>query len=233
MKFDFVIGNPPYQDETNGEERNFAPPVYNMFLDEAYKIADVVEMFHPARFLFNAGSTPKAWNEKMLNDEHLKVLHYESDSNKVFSDLSTPIKGGVVITYRDKQVNYGAIQAFTQFPELNSITHKVAGSQLFQSLSDMVFSRTSYRLTDIMHKENPSAITKLSNGHAYDMSSNIFQGLPDIFCDEKPDDNKEYIQILGRENNRRVYKYVRKDYVNTVRNLYSFKVYVAQANGSG
>ena len=46
--------------------------VYNKFLDEAYKIADVVEMIHPARFLFNAGSTPKAWNEKMLKDEHFK-----------------------------------------------------------------------------------------------------------------------------------------------------------------
>ena len=163
MKFDFVIGNPPYQDETNGDERNFAPPVYNMFLDETYKIADVVEMIHPARFLFNAGSTPKAWNEKMLNDDHLKVLHYEPDSNKIFSDLSTPIKGGVVITYRDKKVNYGAIQVFTQFPELNSIAHKVMSSQFFQSLSDIVFSRTAYRLTDIMHKENPSAINKLRN----------------------------------------------------------------------
>lgn len=233
MKFDFVIGNPPYQDETNGEERNYAPPVYNMFLDEAYKIADVVEMIHPARFLFNAGSTPKAWNEKMLNDEHLKVLHYEPDSNKVFSDLSTPIKGGVVITYRDQKVNYGAIQAFTQFPELNSITQKVTGSQFFQSLSDIVFSRTAYRLTDVMHKENPNAINKLSNGHAYDMSSNIFQRLPDIFCDEQPDDGKEYIRILGRNNNQRIYKYTRKDYVNDVKNLYSFKVYVAQANGCG
>jgi len=54
MKFDFVIGNPPYQDETNEEERNYAHPVYNMFLDGTYKIADAVEMIHPARFLFNA-----------------------------------------------------------------------------------------------------------------------------------------------------------------------------------
>lgn len=233
MKFDFVIGNPPYQDETNGEERNYAPPVYYMFLDEAYKIADAVEMIHPARFLFNAGSTPKAWNEKMLNDKHFKVLHYEPDSNKVFSDLSTPIKGGVAITYRDRKADYGAIQAFTQFPELNSITHKVIGNQFFQSLSEIVFSRTAYRLTDIMHEENPEAINQLSSGHAYDMSSNIFQRLPNIFYDEKPNDNKEYIRIIGRDNNRRIYKYIRKDYVNTVKNLYSFKVYVAQANGSG
>ena len=76
MKFDFVIGNPPYQDETIGDNKGFAPPVYNKFLNEAYKISEVVEMIHPARFLFNAGSTPKSWNEQMLNDTHLKILHY-------------------------------------------------------------------------------------------------------------------------------------------------------------
>ena len=66
MKFDYVIGNPPYQDETLGDNKGFAPPVYNKFLDASYEIAEKVEMIHPARFLFNAGSTPKAWNEKML-----------------------------------------------------------------------------------------------------------------------------------------------------------------------
>ena len=68
MKFDYVIGNPPYQDETLGDNGTYAPPVYNLFMDETYKVADKVELIHPARFLFNAGSTPKAWNQKMLED---------------------------------------------------------------------------------------------------------------------------------------------------------------------
>lgn len=233
MKFDFIIGNPPFQDETNGEMRNYAPPIYHLFMDEAYKIADVVELIHPARFLFNAGSTPKVWNEKMLQDEHFKVLHYEPDSNKIFPGLSTPIKGGIAITYRDKNEHFGAIQAFAQYTEVNSVSHKVVNDVNFESLSTIVYSRTSYRLTDIMHDENPDALSKLSNGHAYDMSSNIFQRLPEIFYDVKPEDEKEYIKILGRDNNERVYKYIRRDYVNKVENLDSYKVYVAQANGSG
>ena len=85
MKFDFAIGNPPYQDSTIGDNDTFAPPVYDKFLDAAYDVADNVEMIHPARFLFNAGSTPKDWNQKMLNDKHLKVLEYTAKSKDVFS----------------------------------------------------------------------------------------------------------------------------------------------------
>ena len=43
---------------------------------------------------------------QMLNDEHLKVLYYETDSAKVFPN--TDIKGGVAITYRDeRQILWG------------------------------------------------------------------------------------------------------------------------------
>ena len=86
LKFDFIIGNPPYQEEASGDNKDFAPPIYHKFLDEAYKICDRVELIHPARFLFNAGNTPKAWNEKMLHDPHLKVLWFEQDSGKVFAN---------------------------------------------------------------------------------------------------------------------------------------------------
>lgn len=231
MKFDFVIGNPPYQDEANGELRNYAPPIYNLFLDAAYEIADVVELIHPARFLFNAGSTPKEWNQKMLADEHLQVLYYEADSSKVFSN--TDIKGGIVITYRNANKNFGAIETFTTYQEVNSVMKKVKHRTDFRSLSDIVFSRTSYRLTDVMHQDYPNALSKLSKGHAYDMSSNIFQRLPEIFYNQVPDDGRNYIKILGREDNQRVYKFICRDYVNDVANLTSYKVYVAQANGSG
>lgn len=39
MKFDVIIGNPPYQDETVGEQESMQPPVYHYFIDEAYKLS--------------------------------------------------------------------------------------------------------------------------------------------------------------------------------------------------
>ena len=231
MKFDFVIGNPPYQDETIGDNATYAPPVYHLFINSAYEVGEKVELITPARFLFNAGSTPKAWNKQMLEDEHLKILHYEQKSDKIFSN--TDIKGGVCISYHDKTKNFGAIETFTAFEELNKILKKVYNKSDFKSFSKIVITRTAYRLTPKMHQEHPNAKNKLSKGHLYDMSSNIFELLPNIFFDEMPNDENEYIQIFGRENNARVYKFVKKKYVNTPNDLYKWKVFVPAANGCG
>jgi len=230
MKFDFVIGNPPYQDETLGDNKGYAPPVYNYFLDEACKVSDFVEMIHPARFLFNAGSTPKKWNEKKLSDKHFKVLFYENDSAKVFANTSIP--GGVAITVQDNKRCFEAIEIFTPYSELNSILRKVKDSSTFESMSNIVVSRTAYRLTAQMHADHPEAIDQLSKGHAYDMSTNIFQLLPQIFFDDKPSDGNEYIRIFGREGTERRYKFIRKDYVNNVCNLTKHKIFFSKADGA-
>ena len=144
MKWDFAIGNPPYNEDfqNSGDNGNFAKPVYNYFMDAAYGIAGKVELIHPARFLFNAGSTPKAWNDKMLNDRHFKILNYEANSKNVFSN--TDIKGGVVISYRDSEKDYGAIETFTAFDELNSILKKVCAHP-YSSLSKIIYASESSR----------------------------------------------------------------------------------------
>lgn len=236
-KFSFCVGNPPYQTEQqssdiDGSQKNFAPSVYNYFMDAAFEIADIVELIHPARFLFDNGNTPKTWNRKMLDDEHFKVLMYESDSNLIFPALSTRLKGGIAITYRDKNKKYGPIGVYSEFPMVNSILKKVTSSNSFKSLTDIIYPRTAYRLTEKLHADYPQAINCLSDGHAYDMSSNIFERIPFVFFDEKPNDSFEYIVILGRDS-KRIYKYIKKDYVACVDNLDYFKVLVPQAGGSG
>lgn len=231
MKFDFIIGNPPYQDEAKGDNETYAPPTYHRFLDSAYTLSDRVEMIHPARFLFNAGSTPKAWNEKMLADPHLKVEFYEPDATKVFPDTS--FMGGIAITYRDATRDFGAIGTFTPFEELNSIKQKVCERTDFRPLSEITFSRTSYRLTEALHQEHPEVAGQLSKGHRYDMSTNIFELLPEVFSEKKPEDGKAYIQIYGREKGERVFRWIRKDYVNEPKNLNYWKVVLPKSNGSG
>lgn len=230
MKFDYVIGNPPYQDNTLGDNATYAPPVYHLFLDAAYAVSDRVELIHPARFLFNAGSTPKDWNKEMLNDEHFKVLFYEQDSKKVFNK---EIEGGVVVTYHDTTRVYGAIDTFTPSTELNSIMKKVENNKNFSSLSDIVFSAYSNKFTEIMHKEHPEVVSVMSKGHAFDLKSNVFEKLPNIFLKEKPEDGDVYCRFIGLIKNKRTFRYIKKSYVKTTDNLEKYKVLMPAANGSG
>lgn len=231
FKFDVVIGNPPYQDETKGDNKRYAPPIYDKFIDGAYKTGKIVELIHPGRFLFNAGSTPKSWNKKMLNNPHLKIIYYEQDSAKVFPN--TDIKGGIAVSYKDDGLILGPIGVFSPYPIVNSILKKVTQSEDFSSLSEIIYSRTAYRFTDEMHKENPSAHSKLSKGHDYDVSSNIFERLPEIFYESEPVDGENYIKILGRVDGNRTFRYIKKKYINAIDNTSGWKVVVPQANGTG
>ncbi|MUV07058.1 restriction endonuclease [Planococcaceae bacterium Storch 2/2-2] len=230
LKFDVVIGNPPYQEETIGDNKTYAPPIYHKFLEESYKLAPKVMMIHPARFLFNAGSTPKAWNRKMLSDTHLKVVKYFDESASVFP--STDIKGGIAITYRDSNAKYGAIETFVVHDELRMILKKVKQKK-FIPLSDIVHAPESYRFTKQLHKDFPEAKNLLSKGHEYSIMTNIFKKLPFVFLDHQPEVDRQHYKFYGRENNQRVYKWIRSDYVEDHPNLLKYKVFLAKSNGSG
>ena len=229
FKFDVVIGNPPYQEESTGDGTQ-APPIYHKFMEEAYKIANRVSFITPARFLYNAGATPKAWNKKMLEDEHLKVEYYEQDSSKVF--INTDIKGGVAVTYRDSEIDFGAIGTFTAFQELNSIIKKVVGTNS-ESFSSIIFGQEIYKYTEKLHEDHPEAESYLSKNHKYDIKTSAFDRLGFIFFDIKPDDKNSYIQLLGLQDNKRVYKWVRRDYISEHASLQKYKVFIPAANGSG
>ena len=229
MKFDVIIGNPPYQEEVEGDNKQFATPVYNLFIDESQKVAERVELIHPARFLFNAGATPKKWNDKMLKDEHLKVLHYFSNSMDVFPN--TNINGGVVITYWEKSCKFKPIGAFTPFDSLSSIKDKVINNN-FYSFSEIVYPRDLYMFDECLYDDFPYLDGRQSKGHRYDVGSNIMDLFGEIFDDEDPQNDLEYSRLLGRYNNTRTYKWLKKKYLKRPDNFDSYKVVIAKADGA-
>ena len=220
--FDFAIGNPPYMDTTESDSTRM-PPVYHIFMDAAYEAADKTELITPARFLFNAGYTPKEWNEKMLNDPHFKVLTYETDASKIFPN--TEIKGGVAITYHDSNMSYGAIGTFTKYPELNSILKKVK-SVSTEYLNSIISSPLSFKVSPLMLKEHPNTVGRLR--------SSAFTNLAEIFYDTIPNDGHSYIAMIGLLHGKRVEKYVRRDYIiDSSGTLDKYTLLVAKANGAG
>ena len=225
MKFDFCIGNPPYQESVkeDSENKTYFSPVYNKFMEAAYEIADKVELIHPARFLFNAGATPKEWNNQMLNDNHFKVLSYEPNSGNVFSN--TEIKGGIVVSYRDQTKEFEPIRVFTKYDELNAILKKVQAIST-TSLASIIASTMSYGVTDLFSKENPNLVNRLR--------TSAFTVLSDVFFDEIPDDGNGYIKMAGLKKLKRIRMYVRKDYIKDKDGtLDKYTVLMPAASGSG
>lgn len=229
MKFDYILGNPPYQDDKSGDS-NTATPMYHFFMNATYEIADKTMLITPARFLFNAGYTPKDWNQRMLNDEHLKVIYYNPDSTEVFP--SVDIKGCVAITYHDKDKNFGAIRVFNQYSEVNSVLQKVINNHTFVGMNTIIITSFSYHFTKKMYEDNPELLGRASKGHDYDIQSNAFSVFPELFFDNIPDD-EAYIRMLGREGVNRCWKYIKKSYVTEVANLYSYKAFYPKATGAG
>lgn len=233
MKFDVAIGNPPYQGLAKGGNENYAKPIYHEFIDSAYKVSDISVLVHPARFLFNAGSTPKQWNEKMLKDEHLKVIYYNPNSKELFSN--TDIKGGIAITYHDKSKIFEAINQFIPWPIMVKIINKVKGDEPgFIPLSEIVYAPESYKFSDELHIDFPNAIEYMSKGHKYGVMTNIFETINFVFKEkDEIDDLKNYILVHGRKNNGRKELYIPKNFISYHANLNYFKLLLPKSNGTG
>lgn len=228
-KFDVVIGNPPYQEEAKGAGTRDTP-VYHRFMDAAYEVGKKAVLITPARFLFNAGFTPKAWNEKMLADPHLSVPVYVPNSAELFP--GTDIKGGIAVTYRDANQKGEAIGTFTSSPELNEIVQKIVTHQP-PSLADQVSSGRAYAYTPKMHEENPDASGFMSGDAQFRISTNTFEQLPFLFHENEPDDGQDYVQVVGLIRNVRLTRWIRSDYLTGPASFATYKTALPAANGSG
>ncbi|MBP7966817.1 Eco57I restriction-modification methylase domain-containing protein [Candidatus Woesebacteria bacterium] len=225
MKFTAVVGNPPYQQNREGGKDL---PIYPYFYDSAAMIADKYSLISPARFLFGVGATNTDWNNKMLNDEHLKVIYFKQDSSEIFPN--TDIKGGIAILYRDISKNFGAIKSFTAFSELSSILQKVEHHH-FECLSKLIYGVTSYTFSPKVYKDYAGIANRVGKGSGNQLTSGIFDAAPEVFLNNKHNDNQ--IKIYGRQSNERIYKWVNHDYINAPENLSNYKVFLPAANGSG
>lgn len=227
MKFDVIIGNPPYQEDTQGTS---AKQLYPLFMDESFKIADITTFITPAKFLFNAGKTSKKWNKKMLEDPYFKVNEYYAIGSEVFPNTS--ISGGVAVTTRNKNIKGQPIDTYIPIPQLNSIKNKTV-AVIGETLDTIMHPQSNFKFTDIMHLENKTYESKLSKGNKRVITSNIFETLKEVFVDELTNyDKRKYAKILGLDNRKRVKKYIKKDYIEGGSNYQQYKVYIPYSNGS-
>ena len=164
----------------------------------------------------------------MLSDSHLKVLFYEHDSGKVFPN--TYITGGVAITYHDSDKDFGAIETFTSFPELNSILKKIRPCSDNESFMNIIYNQSRFNL-DALYKDYPDFKESIgSDGKDKRFRNNIFEKI-NLFTKEP--NQADDILVIGVINGKREWRYFPKKYIDEAHeNLWKYKALISAANGA-
>ena len=113
VKFDVIIGNPPYQLDTGGSGRQ-AKPIYQHFIQQAKKLRPrFLTMIIPSRW-FAGGMGLDEFRESMLNDDRLRSIEDYLIASDVFPGVG--LKGGVCYFLWDRD-NPGPCRVSTHFKD--------------------------------------------------------------------------------------------------------------------
>lgn len=92
MKFNVIVGNPPYQESDGGAQAS-ARPIYNLFVETAKSLhPDYLSILMPTRW-FAGGRGLNEFRDKMLNDIHVSELHDFLNPELIFQDIN--LRGGI------------------------------------------------------------------------------------------------------------------------------------------
>jgi site-specific DNA-methyltransferase (adenine-specific) len=238
MKFDVIVGNPPYQMSfgLDGGNSSNAKSIYNLFIDKAMLLRPrYITMITPSRWMTKtAQGIPDSWVEKMLQCNHFRVLHDFEDVCDCFPGVS--IKGGVnyfliEMDYEGKcEYYFHQAQGSSVLRRIDYLDSKKTGIVIRDSQSYSIIDKIeSLEGKYYLGEGNFSAL--VSAKHFFDDSSMLtsnWRGYEEYKTEEF---TVKYYLNLDRE---RTYKWIKNSQIPknyATKNLH--KVYIPAAGGTG
>ena len=220
MKFDVIVGNPPYQMSDGGGTGSSAMPIYHKFVLQAKKLNPrYLSMIIPSRW-FTGGKGLDEFREAMLKDNRVREIHDFLNASECFPGVA--IEGGVCYFLWDRDF-WGLCKVYTH-SEGNNIT--MSERPLLEEGSD-VFIRYN-KLISIIRKvsaeEEKSFASVVSSRNPY--------GIDDRF-DIAKNYQEASIEILGVDNKKRVVKKIPMRFVKRgLSEVDSYRIFISKADGA-
>ena len=217
MKFDVVIGNPPYQENDNGKREGgatnaSASPLYHLFVESAIKVSSIQSLIIPARWITGAGKGLGKFSEDMIRSNAFKHFSYYANSKDIFPN--NEITGGICCFVRDNEYN-GKTNIESKFKSGSETSrryfdeHNIGVFIPFSKLTDVI---TKVRTKEDLKRKNMQKIVSVLK--PYGLRTDFFHNpnkysLPNILDYKGEEDN---IEIFGLDYGKRTSKFVPKDY---------------------
>jgi site-specific DNA-methyltransferase (adenine-specific) len=226
LKFDIVVGNPPYQMEADDAGQN-VNPIYNLFIDQAVALnPSFICMITPSRWMAG-GKGLDEFRASMLQDKRiLKIVDFPRAA-EVFPGVGENIKGGVSYFLWDREANSDC--------EYVQIRNGEVTTKARRDLSefDIFVRETSIiplirRVTSRKDFKAFSALVSTRDPFGPELSSNFKK------YKEKLESKKTDLKLHLNVANKRTTKYVDKKFVT--RNLHlvdEWKLFLPKAYGAG
>ena len=200
MNFDAIIGNPPYQAETeNTHSKNGQNPRTNIFQHfETFALENSVKssalIFPAVRWIHRSGKGLKDFGYKMINDRRLKKLVFFPDATELFDDTEIADGISIVVTetsknssifefeYRKKDIlerlmlNSPNEELLILNPKDNSIVNKIkqfVNNQNLKYLHEGIFSRTLFGIESDFIEKNSDKARIYNDGDKIDYDNEI------------------------------------------------------------
>lgn len=167
MKFDVIIGNPPYQLSDGGAQQS-ATPIYHHFILQAVKLNPrFLTMIIPARW-YSGGKGLDNFRRQMLSEAKIAQLHDFPETSDCFPGLN--IRGGICYFLWDKE-HSGNTKVFTHKSD-QVISESIRPLLEEQSEHFIRYNEAIEILNKVKKKKEPSFSTMVSSRKPFGLATN-------------------------------------------------------------